>query len=572
MRKILFLTFCSLFLCTFFSPVKVKGQSIVITQASDSSYWTPYCPGTVPAFVSFFIKFNYSGFAASDSFLISVLFGDGTFYNHYYQASWFAGGNGYVSNINHDYLSYGAFDVTYTVTGPGGISDTWFVPAEVINDTNCVHVNLVAYIDANQNCIKDPGELPWTLSNQTYVTNGNSMSYNGYFPGINYTVHAVPNGNYAFTCPAGGIINFTAQNDTTIFLGVFCPPSAVDHYISTYGCVIPLNTAQFNIQVGNTTCNVVNGNFTLTIPSTLTYVAALPAPASVSGNVLTWNHSGLNSQHWQNVLLYANPDPSLQIGDTVCVDADIQLMAGDLNPGNNTEHFCAVVKSSWDPNNKMVKPEGSGPLGYVPAGTHFDYLINFQNTGNAPAHYVAIRDTIDTDLDISQLKITGSSHPCRVYFISPRVIEFRFPGIVLPDSASNQAGSHGFISYSIGSSPLLPQGTQLTNTAYIYFDNNPAVITNTTFNTISGTVSLAEVSNINIRISPNPVNDLLTIRADEEGLFELQVYNVKGVLVSKSEFYGSVYALKVAQFANGVYTGTLTSKTGVKHFRFVVQH
>jgi hypothetical protein len=55
---------------------------------------------------------------------------------------------------------------------------------------------------------------------------------------------------------------------------------------------------------------------------------------------------------------------------------------------------------------------------------------------------------------------------------------------MLPDSTTNAEESQGFLSYRIAIAQPLETGTEINNTASIYFDNNPAVVTNTTWHTI----------------------------------------------------------------------------------------
>ncbi len=51
---------------------------------------------------------------------------------------------------------------------------------------------------------------------------------------------------------------------------------------------------------------------------------------------------------------------------------------------------------------------------------------------------------------------------------------------MLPDSATDMAGSQGYFKFRIPLSEGLPNMTEVENTAAIYFDLNPPVITNTT--------------------------------------------------------------------------------------------
>ena len=63
------------------------------------------------------------------------------------------------------------------------------------------------------------------------------------------------------------------------------------------------------------------------------------------------------------------------------------------------------------------------------------------------------------------------------YLIFKLFLDFKFPNIMLPDSASNPAGSQGFVQYRIKPKANLPLGTQIENTAHIYFDYNAAITT-----------------------------------------------------------------------------------------------
>ena len=84
--------------------------------------------------------------------------------------------------------------------------------------------------------------------------------------------------------------------------------------------------------------------------------------------------------------------------------------------------------------------------------------------------------------------MVGSSHTVTgINIINGTSVKFNFDGINLPDSNSNEPASHGWITYTIDQVPGLLVGTQIRNTAAIYFDYNAPVITNTTLNTIGRT-------------------------------------------------------------------------------------
>ena len=145
-----------------------------------------------------------------------------------------------------------------------------------------------------------------------------------------------------------------------------------------------------------------------------------------------------------------------------------------------------TVRCAYDPNDKQVHPAGYGEAGAIDLDTPFlDYTVRFQNTGTAPAFDVVIMDQLDTDLDPERVEVLGFSHtPTQVAITANGSIQFKFLDIMLPDSATDQLGSQGFIHFRIHLREGLPHLTEIPNTAAIYFDLNPPIITNTVHSTL----------------------------------------------------------------------------------------
>ncbi|MGB1032817.1 MAG: DUF7619 domain-containing protein, partial [Flavobacteriales bacterium] len=143
------------------------------------------------------------------------------------------------------------------------------------------------------------------------------------------------------------------------------------------------------------------------------------------------------------------------------------------------------ITCAYDPNDKQAFPLGYTDDHLLLQETEQEFLVRFQNTGNAPAQNIRIQDTLDVNFDIESFKLMANSHSVMTT-IDPetRLIDFYFENIQLPDSFNNEPESHGLISYKITPLANLPVGTVLENTAFIYFDNNEPIITNTTWTTI----------------------------------------------------------------------------------------
>ena len=71
---------------------------------------------------------------------------------------------------------------------------------------------------------------------------------------------------------------------------------------------------------------------------------------------------------------------------------------------------------------------------------------------------------------------------------------FTFDNILLPDSSVNEMASHGYVRYQIQHRDGLPEETYVQNTAGIYFDFNPPVITNTVENILVSQYPLLLIS------------------------------------------------------------------------------
>ena len=90
--------------------------------------------------------------------------------------------------------------------------------------------------------------------------------------------------------------------------------------------------------------------------------------------------------------------------------------------------------------------------------------------------------------------------------------------IMLPDSNADEPGSHGFVQYHIAPLPNLPDPTAITNTAYIYFDQNPAVATNTTSSNYTALTSGINqpIPSLHLSVYPNPVTQDFILQLPDE--------------------------------------------------------
>lgn len=232
--------------------------------------------------------------------------------------------------------------------------------------------------------------------------------------------------------------------------------------------------------------------------------------------------------------------------------------------------YCGLVRGSYDPNDKTGYPLGQGSEHLVSPNNQIDYVIRFQNTGTASAVNVIVRDTLDTDLDIFSVIPGVSSHNYTFKMYGPRVLEWTFNNIMLPDSASDQAGSHGYITYTVKQIHDLPNGTILNNSAAIYFDFNAPVITNTTTHKIgrsimdyfSVPVNEIKQQENSFHIYPNPTEDILNITLSKTERINIEIYSIDGRLIDSKTIHNNIAIIDVSAYSGGMYFIKVIDKMG----------
>ena len=378
----------------------------------------------------------------------------------------------------------------------------------------------------------------------TYQWNSNPVQYGNILTGVNPGIYSVYitdglGNNLTRTFNLGGPADFVGTDLAGHFTTTFFRPNILSHIF---------------VDVSNQGCFPLNGSTQLILDSQLNYVNSTPTPNAISGDTLSWNLSSMTygSPHF-TAIVDVTTDLSAQIGDSICLELTVFPVEQD---GDNLMSMCYPVINSYDPNDKQVYPQGYGTEGFITANQKMYYTVHFQNTGNAEAYDVYILDTLDSNLDIQTLYITASSHSMTTEILSGNVLKFRFDDIHLADSTSNEPESHGYVMYEIEQNPNLPDWTEIKNTAYIYFDYNPAVITNTTLNTIGVLTDVEDYLFNNVSIYPNPATKRITVETKMSHC-NYQLNDVTGKLIQTGSSNSQKFEIDLSSFKNGVYLLTL---------------
>jgi uncharacterized repeat protein (TIGR01451 family) len=378
------------------------------------------------------------------------------------------------------------------------------------------------------------------------------------YPGLDSTVTVATldtNINFALTCKSGFDVGVQS--------------------ISTNGIIFPGQNHVLNVNAGDIThwynlncASGTSGTLSFSVNGPVTYIGSAAGAINpiVTGNVYTYNITDFgtinNSTDFQ---LLFQTNTTAQAGDVICVNATVTPISGDNNPINNTYTFCYNVVNSYDPNIKETYPENVQP-GF---NDWITYTIHFQNTGNAPAFNIRIQDELDTMLNLETFQVINYSHQ-NLVDLTGSVLNVRFPNIQLPDSTTNSTGSKGFIQYRVKPKATWASPYQIKNTAYIYFDYNAPIVTNTTLNTILIPTGLKNQTETVMNLYPNPSNGNFTIELNTKEKQFIQIFDITGNVVISQTIENGKAIIDGSNLAAGIYNINIKGNNSVANKKLVI--
>jgi len=401
------------------------------------------------------------------------------------------------------------------------------------------------------------------LVQESWMT-GYTVSIPSYYQFIFPSTACSPT-SYSFTTLPQVNVNFSLQCSSNVDVQAFA---------GSQGFARPNVPFYLTPSVSNTGCDAASGQLKLVLDPNVVYDASQstnPADA-VNGDTLTWNYTDLsnlsNGMYWNSFMssIHLTPTLSVNAGDSLCFHVFTNVPSADINAWNNDYAFCIPVVNSHDPNVKEVTPRGTGNEGSIPQNTNeLTYTIHFQNTGNAAAYNVSVVDTLDGDVQANSLRIVAASHAMTPEWLAPNIVRFNFYGIMLADSTSNEAASHGFVTFKISPNANLPIGTQIKNTGYIYFDFNTPVVTNTTLNTIAEPNAVAALSNDNalVAVYPNPATDAFFVNKPNVSSsgYDIRIENQLGQIVYALHTNQAQQTVDAPHLSSGIYMVRVVDST-----------
>jgi hypothetical protein len=440
------------------------------------------------------------------------------------------------------------------------------------------------FIDANSNNVQDVGETTLLNKQVTEINTGRlGFSQNG---GI-YNINVLDSGNFTVSPSSINYYNSVPATHNAYFLGIHQIDSLNDFAFQPAGmfndlCVTltPMGSfrantnANYMINYENVGTTTLNGTVIFFPDNDVTFVSSNPTATSVTTDSISWNMGTLIPFQTGNILVTVHVNAGTPIGTLIKSNVRIEPVAGDNYPGCNYSYWEVYTTAPVDPNailidrDTVLTTELSSP-------PYLNYIIYFQNTGNDTAFIVRVLNNIPQTLDVNSFELVASSHPSNInYSAASRLFTFTFDNINLPDSGANEPGSHGFIRYRIKPLSTLVAGDQIKNNAFIYFDFNQPVMTDTAVTEIVLPTGEEEfkVQSSKFKVFPNPVKDELIVsgrQSKEKGA--IRIFDLYGREVFQLETLNLELETKinVSGFSQGVYIIELQSGEPVLRGKFL---
>ena len=481
-------------------------------------------------------------------------------------------------------------------------------------------INYPMFFDINENGLLETGEPflnhasilidPLNITSYSNSENGGLIYLEEGTYTISYNEAETPDWFLTTDFPAYTIELNSGNPADTIYFGLH-PSTDISNVSSAImaGNMRCNEFVTFTVITQNTGTTITEGTTWLQVDPNILSAEAVDAWDTLSPPYLYgWHFEDLlpGTQIIHQIKLQIPGPPDFLLGDLIHFSTHATF--NDINGSQESTKFLysAEVQCSFDPNDKLVNPTRMN--GYTLFDEDLVYTIRFQNTGNAEAFDVVIRDTLDDHLDPTTFRIITSSHEevLTTTMENNKYLTFDFKNIFLPDSTTNFDASQGFVSYRIRTKEGLPEATEIANSAGIYFDFNPPVLTNTTENIMLSTFDadedgfeifvdcddnnenvnpdaieipnngidedcdgedlilsgLQEVAEIEVLVYPNPFREYTVFEITSETVsnVRVEIFDLTGRMIHAQQFDNNKLVFNRNQLASGIYVYKLSSR------------
>ena len=491
--------------------------------------------------------------------------------------------------ITQSEINAGLVVMNATGTGyiPGGPLGSGQITSTVSKDTVLPiadGIRLIAFVDTNANNVQDAGEPIYTQGNFNYQLNGGApintwgSTSNGYVIYENnvanfFDLNFVNNNTLAYNLVTASYSNVSvaASSGITTYYFPLTANAYTDAAVSLYNYSFPprpgftyLNRVYFQ---NSGSQNIPAGTVTFTKDSQLTILSTNP-PTTATATGFTYDFTNLaaGTDGFIDVTMQVPTIPTISLGTNVVNTASIAV-AADALAANNNASLTQTVVGSYDPNDKTESHGEKILFSSFNANEYLNYTIQFENTGTANAVNVRVTDVLDARLDETSIRMVNASNSNVVKRVG-NTITWNFDAIELPPSVANTQIGHGFINFKIKPKAGFAVGDIIVNKANIYFDFNPAIITNECKTEFVAALAINDFAFNAFNFYPNPVSTILTV-SNNSVIDSVTISSVLGQNVLTSKINDIQSTIDLSTLTSGIYIAEFLSNGAAKRIKIV---
>lgn len=439
-------------------------------------------------------------------------------------------------------------------------------------------VKLNAFIDSNNNGVKDATESYYTNGTFKYQINSGAMHSVNTNSGELYLYETNPanvynlsfniseNNNYCgsqYTVATNSYTNITIPNTpgiTTYNFPITVVPCADlnVNLLNYWSQPMPGFTYKNRIRFTNDGNQLIpSGTITFVKDTNVTITSTLPFGSVTVPSGFNYNFTNLQIGETRNIdiTMQVPTLPTVALGQHLT--NLVQITPSDSYPNNNNASLTETIIGAYDPNDKQESHGERILLSDFTSNDYLTYTIRYENTGTANAINIRVNDVLDSKLDANSIRMVEASHP----YVLDRVgntLNWRFNGVNFPPSLPNSTTGHGYIIFQIKPNTGYAVGDIIPNFANIYFDYNPAIVTNTVNTEFVATLSNTSFAFTNFNYYPNPVKNTLTI-SNASIIDEVEISSVIGQKIRNKKVNDWQTEIDLSELPTGIYFVKVTS-------------
>ena len=456
-------------------------------------------------------------------------------------------------------------------------------------------IRLIAFLDENNNGTKDLNESNFDYGSFVSQENNSGTnvylsSSNGYSDIIDYLGGTT---TYDFSYeihpeyqPYFSLGSISSYNDITSpfdsgLQTLYFPIQLIQNYSDLSIHINQSNTnAGFSnflsISCRNNGLTSTDGTITFVKPVQISSYTTSPTNVTPTATGFTYSFTNLQPNEIINlyVLMSVPPIPIVAIGEPLISTVSVVGSTNEVNSLNNSFTNTQIIQASYDPNDKTESHGGTIEFDDFTENDYLYYTIRFENLGTSNAVNIKIEDVLDSKLDPTSVRMVSASHD---YILSRQTnhLTWNFNNIQLPVSDyPNSTIGQGFIMFKVKPKAGYAIGDIIPNTAEIYFDSNPAIVTNT-FNTeFLQALGATSFTSSNVFLYPNPANNTIQISLQNtvETFDRISIIDVlgKNILALKPSTSNQL-TIDVNDLSKGIYFVEIITQNGFKQTKKLIK-